>query len=115
MSVKHIQKHYEKICAQYIEMRDNLKEMEELAANKMVPPETIENLKRLTQPIMENWERWSYMMFLLHMPNRKEKEKGYEKRKKAFLNKLKKENSPNSLLEKGIEVNKELKKTFKEN
>ena len=30
MSVKHIQKHYEKICAQYIEMRDNLKEMQEL-------------------------------------------------------------------------------------
>ena len=30
MAVKHVKEYYEKVCKQYIEMRDNLKEMEEL-------------------------------------------------------------------------------------
>ena len=110
MAVKHVKEYYEKVCKQYIEMRDNLKEMEELLADDIISPERIENLKKITEPIKENYERWSYLMYLLHLPQRKEKLKSYEKRNKKFLESLNKQSAPDSLLEEGQNINEDLKK-----
>ena len=49
-------------------------------------------------------------MYLLHLPQRKEKLKSYEKRNKKFLESLNKQNSPDSLLEEGQNINEDLKK-----
>lgn len=93
MSIKHVNKYYKQICEQYQEMLDNIKDLEDESLKGLIEPERIERLKDSIAPIKLNYERWSYMMFLLHQPNRKEKIVKYKKQNKSLLAKLDKSNS----------------------
>ena len=92
MAVKHIEDIINKFVI-YNEM-NNLKEMEEALQDEMVDPEIVDRLRVMVRPLMENYERWSYMMYLLHKPQRESKEKAYQQRTKKFLAQLAKSNSP---------------------
>ena len=106
MSIKHVNRYYKQICEQYQEMINDIKDVEREAEQGLVEPELIDRLKEQVAPIKNNYERWSYMMFLLHQPNRKEKIKKYQRQNAKLLNSLGKENS----LEAVIEENKEARK-----
>ena len=97
MSVKAVKQYYDQICDQYHEMLENIRDLEEEAAKGMVEPERIDRLKDQIAPIKQNYERWSYMMFLLNQPTRKEKQPGYARRNKKFLNSLSENNSLKSV------------------
>jgi len=60
-------------------MIENLKEMEELAAQKIVNPDKIEELKAAVEPLKNNYMTISWIMFLLNQPNKKEKIARYKK------------------------------------
>ena len=102
MSVKHVNEYYNQICAQYQEMLNDIKDLEKECAEGIVEPERIDRLKDQIAPIKNNYERWSYMMFLLHQPNRKEKVKRYQKQNDKLLKSLSKENSLEAVLEENI-------------
>lgn len=108
MSVKHVEEYYDQICRQYKEMLTDIKDIEQECAEGLVEPERIDRLKEQIAPIKSNYERWSYMMFLLHQPNRASKIKRYEKQNAKLLKKLSKENS----LEAVLEENREARKTI---
>ena len=93
MSVKTVNKYYKQISEQYAEMVQDIKDLEVEAANGLVEPERIERLKEQIAPIKLNYERWSYMMFLLHQPNKKEKLHKYQKQNKKLLASLSASNS----------------------
>lgn len=99
MSVKHVEEYYNQICRQYQEMLDDIKDLEKECTEGIVEPERIDRLKEQIAPIKNNYERWSYMMFLLHQPNRKSKVKRYQKQNEKLLRSLSKDNSLNSILE----------------
>lgn len=99
MSVKHVEEYYNQICRQYQEMLDDIKDLEKECAEGIVEPERIDRLKEQIAPIKNNYERWAYMMFLLHQPNRKEKVKRYQKQNEKLLRSLSKENSLDAILE----------------
>ena len=99
MSVKHIKSYYEQICDQYKEMIENLHSIEQEAEVGLIEPERVERLKDQIDPIKKNYERWSYMMFLLNQPNRKNKRRAYQKQNQKLLNLLSASNSPESVLE----------------
>lgn len=79
MSVKHIKKEYERICADYHEMLESIHELEELVSEKAISPERIDELKAPLETMKANYMRWSYVMHLLNMPNKKQKLDRYNK------------------------------------
>ena len=106
MSIKHVEEYYNQICRQYQEMLDDIKDLEKECTEGIVEPERIDRLKEQIAPIKNNYERWSYMMFLLHQPNRKSKVKRYQKQNEKLLKSLSKENSLDSILEENAHARK---------
>ena len=85
MSIKDVREYYDQITADYTEMIEALKEMEELAAQEVVNPDKVEELRKAVEPIKNNYMRISYIIFLLNMPNKKEKKERYKKQQAKFL------------------------------
>lgn len=99
MSVKAVKKYYDQICDQYHEMLQDIHDLEVEASQGMVEPERIERLKEQIAPIKQNYERWSYMMFLLNQPERKSKQPRYKDQNRKFLQSLNKNNSLDAVIE----------------
>lgn len=108
MSVKAVRRYYNQICDQYHEMLENIHDLEVEAAQGMVEPERIERLKEQVAPIKQNYERWSYMMFLLNQPERKEKQSRYKSQNRNLLSSLSKNNSLDAILEENSEALKHI-------
>lgn len=104
MSVKAVNEAYRQICEQYAEMLENIKDLEKEASEGIVEPERIERLKEQIEPIKINYERWAYIMFLLHQPERKSKHSRYKNQNKALLKKLNSANSIESTLQENGEA-----------
>ena len=104
MAYKHIKEYYDKICEQYLEMKDEIRDFEIEAQNNIMEPERLDMIKEQIKPLMDNYERWSYMMYLLNLPVKKNKQKSYQERNKKFINNLNKNNSLQSVLEENKQV-----------
>lgn len=88
MSKKHVEDYYKQICDDYRELISNLHEMEKEAENGLISPTQIENLERTIEPLKNNYETISWIIYLLNMPNRKSKKKRYEGQTKKQRNNL---------------------------
>jgi len=86
MAREDVEQYYNQITADYKEMVDTLKEMEELAAQDIVNPDKVEEIRAAVEPLKNNYQAISWIMFLLNKPNRKSKKARYEK---AMSNKMK--------------------------
>lgn len=93
MSVKAVRKYYNQICDQYCEMLADIRDFEVEAQKGLIEPERVERLKEQIAPIKQNYERWSYMMFLLNQPERKSKHRRYADQNRRLLKSLDKANS----------------------
>lgn len=113
MAVKHVKQYYEEISNQYHEMLDTLKDFEKEASEGLVEPERIEQIKQTIKPLKDNYERWSYMMFLLNRPNRNSKVNKWQKLQNQ-INKNKNFDSKNTL-EAVTQENEETLQKLKEN
>ena len=108
MSVKAVRNVYNQIKAQYFEMIRDIKDFEKECAEGLVEPERVERLKDQVAPIKQNYERWSYIIYLLNQPERKEKQPRYNKANKKFLEELAKENSIEATMEENEEALKHI-------
>lgn len=79
MSVKHIKQEFNKICKDYHEMLEVLHDLEEAVSENVISEERFKELSAPIEVVKTNYLRWSYMMFLLDMPNKKSKQKKYKK------------------------------------
>lgn len=113
MSVKDFKKYYNEICDQYLEMKSELKDFEQECAKGLFEPERLDTIKETIRPLMDNYERVSYIMFLLNQPTRKEKIKKYEQQNKKLLSNLKQSNSLEAVKEENKQVIEDLKKITK--
>ena len=93
MAYKHLFDYYNQICEQYQEMVENLKDFEQAAMEGLVEPERIDQIKESIQPLMRNYERISYIMYLVNKPTRKAKGKKYDKQHSKLLKNIEKNNS----------------------
>lgn len=109
MSKKAVDKYYKEITDQYHEMLDDIKDIEKEVADNMAPPELLENLRTQITPIKQNWERWTYMMFLLNQPERKSKIARYKQANKNLISNLDKTNSIEATLEENRKALQEIK------
>ena len=109
MAVRHIKEYYEKMADQYMEMQDNLKEIEKDLANGLVEPEFLERLQEQIKPIKDNYLTLSYIMFLLNQPNRDSKVRKYEQQNKKLLSSIPFENTKEGKISQNNETIKNLK------
>lgn len=85
MSQKDVIKYYNEVVENYKDMLENLKDMEEEMKESLVTPEQVDQMKRMAQPIVDNYRTLSYIIFLLNRPTKKEKFNRYEKQNKKLL------------------------------
>lgn len=109
MSKKHVDAYYKQICAQYMALKEEIKEFEKECSDGLVAPEKLDELKATIQPLMDNYQRISYIMYLFNLPNSKDKQKAYHRVSRKQLEKLDKKFS----LESAIEENKSILDSLK--
>lgn len=105
MSVKDVRAYYEQVTNQYVEMKRVLKEFEtvpELKASEAY--KNIDSIKSQVAKLQENYNRLSYIIFLLNEPTKKEKKERYIKRESKKLNKIPQKDRKEAILEENKEI-----------
>lgn len=89
MAIKHVREYYERMVSDYAEMKHVLGEMEKLSEEKAsVAMNNIEQIREQVKVLEANYNRLSYIMFLLNQPNKEKKKSKYFKQEKKKLNKI---------------------------
>ena len=83
--VKDLIKYYKQVSKDYEDMRSELKDMEQELATSMVTPEQLDQMREMIQPIKQNYEMLSYVIYLLNMPTKRAKKYQYKQQQKALL------------------------------
>ena len=109
LSVKDIKEHYEKVNKNYMEMISLLHELEKEAETSIVSPERVEQFEQSIQPVKDQFETWSWIMYLLNLPNKKEKKKRYVQLNEKEMNKIGKKNHYDTKLNESKEIVENLK------
>lgn len=73
MAKSHVVQYFLEVEHQYLEMIDNIKELQQLVDSNKISADEYEQVLRETELIKSNYERVAYIMFLLNKPNRKSK------------------------------------------
>lgn len=100
MSLKHFAAYYRDLQENYNEMLDGLRELEQACSTGMVEPERVERYMKTLQPIKDSFLTVQYIKYLIDKPNKKEKQKKYDKQfsKSIDISKYEKIPEENSLL-----------------
>lgn len=113
MAVRHIKAYFEEVAQQYHDMLEEIRDFEKEAEKGLIEPERLDTIKESIQPLMNNYQMISYIMFLLNKPNRARKEKDYIRRNKKLLATIKHENTKQGIMEQNQEVIKNLQNITK--
>ena len=73
MAKSHVVQYFLEVENQYLEMAENLNEMQKLAADNKISPDDYNQILKEVELIKSNYERIGYIMFLLNKPQRKGK------------------------------------------
>ena len=85
MSMKHLKDYYQQVEELYFDLASSLSEMEEDFKKGECTEEELQNLLIPVNNIKENYQRLSYVLFLLYQPNKDNKKKKYEKQNKELV------------------------------
>lgn len=91
MSVRDIKLYYDEICQQYQDMLNEIHDFEIECEKGLIEPERLDNIKQTIQPLLNNYQTLSYIMFLLNKPVRKSSQKRYLGQNKKFLKQIDKQ------------------------
>lgn len=114
MAVKHVREYYDDVCNQYVAMMHEIRDFEEEANKGLFPPERLDEIKKMIEPLKANYETLSWIIFLLNQPNRKSKQKGYEIRNKKFIESFNKARTKAGVIKENEEVINKFKQYNKE-
>lgn len=104
MSKKDFDEYYNKICNDYSEMFETLRDMEEASMSGLVSPEQLDEIKKLIIPLKDNYMTVSWIKFLLNKPTRQKKVNRYESSNKKFISTLAITKNPKSILDKNRDI-----------
>lgn len=109
MSKKHVDRYYQEVCQQYIDMNEAIKELEDACNTGLISPDKLDEMKAAIEPLKNNYMTLSYIMFLLNKPNRKKKQKTYVRQNKKLLDKIPHENTDDGIKEQNSGVIEHIK------
>lgn len=110
MAIKHVKEYYNQVCDQYVELQKEILDFQKEAEEGLVEPERIDQMKKFLEPLKNNYMTLSWIMYLLNMPARENKRKGYERRTSKFTSKLDPKFSKESIIKQNEEVLKSINK-----
>lgn len=113
MSIKHVREYYERMVSDYTEMKTVLKEMEKLSdsdASKALA--NIEVIREQVKVLEANYNRLSYIIFLLNQPNKETKKERYLQREQKRLNKIPVSDRQEAIEAENVQVIETLKSCF---
>lgn len=85
MAIRQVKDYYNNISKMYFELVDDLKEMQQDFQNGEVTEEELNKLLAPVSGIKENYQRLSYLLYLLYQPQRKKKAAQFDERNKNAL------------------------------
>jgi len=89
MAKRHVIQYFLELENTYEEMKDTVKELQEMAVKGNLEESTFLEAKKDLEVIQSNYERVAYIMFLLNKPNKQEKESAEEDVNKQWYDYLK--------------------------
>ena len=89
MAVKDVKNYFYTMLCQYIEEKQNLADFEEALKEGNITQEQMQEAMENVTALETNYHRLVYIMYLLDMPNRKDKKSDYVKQHKTILEELK--------------------------
>lgn len=89
MAVKDVKNYFYTMLCQYIEEKQNLADFEEALKEGHITQEQMQEAMKNVAALETNYHRLVYIMYLLDMPNRKNKKSDYVKQHKIILEELK--------------------------
>ena len=113
MSVKHVIEYYKKMDKQRSDMLSMLELFDRQMQTSMVDSEKYEQIKKMAETFNTNYQRLSYIIYLLNQPNKKKKQQDYARRNRKFLQTLDKKHSLDSVLNENSTVLKSIDKAVK--
>lgn len=92
MAIRDLEQYYNKLTKQHIELTNEYLEY----AKEHVLTDADKQEYEIEQT---NWKRVTYLMYLLHKPKKKEKQRMYERVNKKLLEKVGKDNTAEAVLD----------------
>lgn len=89
MAVKDVKHYFYTMLLQYIEEKQNLADFEEALKKGFITEEQMQEALNTVAALEENYHRLVYIMYLLDMPNRKDKKTVYTRQYQGILDELK--------------------------
>ena len=89
MAVKDVRNYYYTMLSQYLEEKQNLADFEEALKEGNITQDQMQEALENVASLETNYYRLVYIMYLLDMPNRKDKKASYVKQYKVILEELK--------------------------
>ena len=89
MTVIDVKKYYYKMLAQYLEMKQDLADFEEALEGGFITEEQVMAAKEEVNRLEENYQRLTYIMYLLELPKRSSRREKFEKSNERFMTKFK--------------------------
>lgn len=86
MAVKDIKQYYYNMQAQYLEMKADIADFEQALQDGFITEDQLETVKEEINMVKNNYDRLSYIMYLLEMPNRAAKKARHNKQNQKLLN-----------------------------
>jgi hypothetical protein len=85
MAIKDVKQYYYMIQAQYLEMKADLEDFEKALQEGFITEDKLEAVKDEVYKIETNYNRLSYIMYLLEMPNRSSKKAKHSSQNKKLV------------------------------
>ena len=104
MAVKHVKEYYETVKRQFEQMQENLKLFELDSQNGMVAPDRVAEIVKSIEPLKNNYQQLSYIMYLLNQPNKPRKEPRYIEQNKKLLAQIDPQNRGDARIERNEQI-----------
>lgn len=88
MALIDVKKYYYNISAQYLEMKQDLADYDQACAEGHITEEQLEAVKADIAEIEKNYNRLTYIMYLLELPKTKRRKAKFRKKDKALEDRL---------------------------
>lgn len=79
MALRDVKEYYFKMLGQYFEMKADLADFEQALKDGFITEDQMQTAIEDVDKVKQNYERLSYIMYLLNLPNRKSKQEKYNK------------------------------------
>jgi hypothetical protein len=78
MAIRDVKEYYFKMLNQYLEMKADMADFEQALKDGFITEDQMQYALEEVNKVQQNYERLSYIMYLLNLPKRKAKQKQYK-------------------------------------